>query len=148
MPHAAPRTEYLDKPDLLKEGLYCARHPSWAGRVEDRIQSVLMMNLRQELWPYGDVGMDWADEGYARLTLAVNVLDRFLPRRHGEAADFRGVNVPCNLDVELLHEAFAAELLPGIPFWGGILPRLAITDWLGGRALRVLKGGLRPRNGG
>lgn len=125
----APPTLIPDLP-VLEHGLVCERLPCLGCRTDEPIWAVARTNVTQELWPYGDCGLDWWPGGYPRGTLALAVLDHFLPRREGEVVETNGVRLACSHRAWELHLDAAAELLVDMPYWGGALIAPIWTRWI------------------
>lgn len=124
-----PPTLIPDRP-ISDHGLLCERVPAWLGRTDDPISPVARVNVVQELWPYGDCGLDWWGGGCRPASLALAVLDHFLPRRPGELVEANGVRLACSWEAWELHLDASIELLAPIPFWGGLVTAAQWRSWI------------------
>jgi hypothetical protein len=116
--------------DPILEGVQLERVIVMPRQPIGRIHGVCVANIRQEIWLYPDHGFDWWNHTEGARNLAACILDRYLPARLGETAEWMGRLLPCRQLVADLTIEFADQVLSAVPFWGGIVWRSEIMTWL------------------
>jgi hypothetical protein len=95
-----------------------------------RIHAVCIASVPQSLSLFPTAGLDWQKGTLGALNLAGVILDVYLPPRTGDVATYQGRLIPCRQLVADLAVRFAAEVLAQVPYWGGIILRSDVMDWL------------------
>lgn len=115
---------------LWTEGLVCQRWPEWAGRADDPVSQVALVNVEPRCWPWGRVAVDWCGEDKQLWTLSLNVLNEFGPESEFACYKINGVECWVWPRAVYLYALFAEEIIRPIPFWGGRVGAPAIRAWL------------------
>lgn len=116
--------------DLRTGDVFALRVVTWDGSDDTPLGTDVKCNVPQEVWLWPDVGYGWGKDAKGGVTLALNILDRFLPPRIGELVDEWHRPLTCSVKAYAFCVAFYHDFLLSMPHWGGRVQGSCIKDWV------------------
>ena len=127
------RTEYTLPWSPTDRDILMDRRPVYdpdAGLVAGVVERY---NLPLLLEPIEGTGFGWGSNVGGGLTLALAILDLWIGRRPGDAANFYGVHLPCRqLCLDMMADCYLEWLRP-IGWHGGVLHGGELGRWISAR---------------
>lgn len=124
------RREYTLPWSVTDRDVVMDRVPIYDPEIECISGCVERYNILHQLSPILGAEFGWGGDQVGGITLAVNILDLWLPPRPGEMATCWGVPVCCRPLALLLAGPFWAIFLAPLGVWGGVLEGGRIAAWI------------------
>ena len=127
------RTEYTLPWSPTDRDICMDRTPVYDPEVGEIVGVVERYNIPLELEPIEGTGFGWGPDVGGGLTLALNLLDRWIDRRPGDTASFFGRPLPCRqLCLDLMADCYLEWIRP-IGWHGGVLHGGELGRWIAAR---------------